>query len=105
MDDFYRRLFEELPCYVSVQDKDLRIIATNKMFERDFGISSGTHCYELYKGRPDKCRVCPVEKTFQDGKTHTNEEVVRHKNGEDVNVIVYTSPIRGQNGDITFPFP
>ena len=100
MDDFYRLLFEELPCYVSVQDKDLRIIATNKMFKRDFGTEAGTHCYQLYKGRRDRCSVCPVEKTFQDGRTHSNEEIVRRKDGEDVNVIVYTSPIRRPDGTI-----
>lgn len=97
MDDFYRRLFEALPCYVSIQDADFRLIATNEMYRRDFDVRPNAYCYEAYKGRTEKCPECPVEKTFLDGRTHSSEEIVKLKGGEEVHVIAYTSPIR--NGD------
>jgi len=100
MDELYRRTFEELPCYVSVQDRDLRLITTNRMFRRDFEVKSGSFCYQVYKGRSEKCPVCPVEKTFEDGKIHSTEEIVRRKGGEEVHVIVYASPLRRPNGEI-----
>ncbi len=100
MDDFYRRLFEVLPCYVSVQDKNYRLMATNEMYRRDFDVKPHSFCYEAYKGLNEKCPECPVEKTFDDGKTHTSEEIVRRKGDEEVNVIVYTAPIRNGSGEI-----
>ncbi|NIO27744.1 MAG: PAS domain-containing protein [Candidatus Latescibacteria bacterium] len=100
MKELYHRLFEELPCYVSVQDRDLRLIAVNSMFRRDFGGKPGAYCYQIYKGRAGKCADCPVKQTFRDGKSHASEEIVTRKDGEDVNVIVYTSPVRNPNGKI-----
>jgi signal transduction histidine kinase len=96
----YRRLFDAIPCYVSVQDKDFHVIASNKLFEKAFGGKKGAFCYQVYKGRSDKCPVCPVEKTFQDGKVHSSEEVVKLETGEDVNVIVYAAPIKNEAGEI-----
>jgi PAS domain-containing protein len=32
-----RTFFEEVPCYVTVQDRDLRILRSNRRFREDFG--------------------------------------------------------------------
>ena len=100
MEDLYSRLFEALPCYVTVQDRNLRLIAANGMFRRDFEGELGWYCYRVYKGRTEKCPNCPVEKTFRDGRTHSGEEIVTRKDGEEINVILYTSPIRKPDGGI-----
>jgi PAS domain S-box-containing protein len=100
MDELYRRLFEELPCYVTVQDREYRIVAANRMFRQDFKGEIGSPCYTIYKGRAEKCVECPVEKTFQDGNTHSSEEIVTLRTGEDINVITYTSPLRNEKGEI-----
>lgn len=100
MEDLYRHLFEAIPCYVSVQDRDFRLIATNEMYRRDFDVKPNSFCYQVYKGRTDKCPECPVEKTFLDGNIHSSEEIVKLKGGDEVNVIVYTSPIHNGDGEI-----
>lgn len=97
---FYRQCFDEMPCYVSVQDKDLRIVASNNRFKEDFGAGVGEHCYSVYKYRDEPCPVCPVAKTFEDGKSHSSEEVVESVYGDPVSVIVYTSPIRDEAGKV-----
>jgi len=97
----YKQLFEELPCYVTVQDKDLRIVAANRLFRRDFGDRIGSNCYEMYKGRHEKCPDCPAEKCFVDGGVHRSTEVVRQTDGRERWVKVYTAPIRGEDGEIT----
>lgn len=94
----YRALFEGVPCYISVQDRDFRILKTNRLFERDFGRSQGRKCYEVYKGRQQKCEVCPVEQTFDDGQIHFSEETVRRRSGEPVEMVVYTAPIMDHLG-------
>jgi len=96
----YRLLFEEVPCYISAQDRDLKIVQANRRFKEDFGNQVGAYCYELYKHRREPCLVCPVAMTFQDGRSHTSEEVVTSKSGEEINVLVNTAPIRNESGEI-----
>jgi PAS domain S-box-containing protein len=97
----YRQYFEALPCYLTVQDRDFRIVEANKRFLKDFGDFTGRHCYQVYKHRSEKCEVCPVDRTFRDGLGHGSEEVVRTLDGHDVSVIVYTTPVRNEAGEIT----
>ncbi len=98
--DRYRLIFEEVPCYISIQDQDLNIIEVNRRFREDFGDRLGCKCYEVYKHRTEQCFPCPVQATFQDGGVHQSEEVVTSKNGERANVLVYTTPIAEVNGEI-----
>ena len=96
----YRQLFEEVPCYISIQDRDLRVLEANRRFREDFGEYFGCKCYETYKHRNEECQPCPVQATFEDGQVHHSEEVVTSRNGEHVNVLVYTTPIKGADGGI-----
>ncbi len=96
----FNQLFEEVPCYISVQDKNLRVTASNKRFKKDFGSLIGGFCYEVYKHRTSPCRQCPVVATFKDGKSHTTEEIVTSKNGKQYNVLTQTAPIRDSEGEI-----
>ncbi|MGD8395617.1 MAG: PAS domain-containing protein [Candidatus Eiseniibacteriota bacterium] len=100
-DDLFRTYFDSMPCYLSVQDRDLKIVDANERFVESFGDPTGRYCYQVYKQRPDKCEDCPVERTFRDGQRHRSEQLVRTLAGEDVSVLVYTTPIRDADGTIT----
>jgi PAS domain S-box-containing protein len=97
----YQQVFEAMPCYLTVQDRDFRILTANRRFQEHFGDYRGRHCYQVYKLRPERCESCPVDRTFRDGQSHRSEEQVTCLNGTDVSVIVYTTPIRDENGNIT----
>ncbi len=90
----YKKLFDEIPAYVSIQDRDFRIIEANGRFRDDFGEKPGEFCYEIYKGRDSKCTDCPVEKTFNDGLRHGSEEVIITQQGLEIPVMVHTTPIK-----------
>jgi histidine kinase len=94
----YQTLFAEVPCQISVQDRDFRITQVNRVFEERFGDCQGEYCYRAYKGREEKCPVCPVEKTFQDGLRHYSEEAVVRKDGTLAYVLAFTSPIFDEEG-------
>ncbi len=96
----YRQLFEEVPCYISMQDQDLRIVEANRQFREDFGDSLGSKCHQVYMHRNEACVPCVVKQTFEDGQVHQSEEVVTSRRGEHVNVLVYTSPVRDADGQI-----
>lgn len=95
----FRNLFENVPCYLTVIDRYYRIAFYNKFFARDFGDSWGKNCFEIYKNRDSRCDNCPVEKTFADGSSHVSEEVWS-RGGQDVFVVINTSPITDEEGKI-----
>jgi PAS domain S-box-containing protein len=98
----YRQLFDIVPCYISVQDRNLRIVSANRRFREDFGDQLGGFCFETYKHRDEPCLICPVMATFQDGLYHTREEVVTNLRGELRNVLVQSAPIRDEEGEVEY---
>lgn len=96
----YKTLYNEVPCYISVQNKDFRLIDTNRRFREEFGGKTGDFCYCVYKRRDSHCEICPVAKAFEDGRVHTSEEIVASRKGEPVNTLVFAAPLRDISGEI-----
>jgi histidine kinase len=96
----YQTLFEEVPCQISVQDRDFRIIQVNSVFQERFGDRLGEYCYRAYKGRDEICPICPVDNTFKTGQAQFSEEVVLGKDGNPVYILVSTSPIFNEEGEV-----
>ena len=94
------RFFQQVPCYCTIQNRDMKIIRTNKLFREDFGTKLGELCYEAYKGSNKICINCPVVKTFADGKTHSTEETVITKEGKEAKMLVYTTPVTDEQGEV-----
>ena len=98
--DQFQNLFEMVPCIITVQDRDYRLISYNREFADKFAPHPGDYCYRAYKGRTEKCVDCPVEATFGDGQSHYSEETGVDKDGSVKHWIVRTTPLRDENGDI-----
>ena len=94
------RLFDEVPCYISIQGRDLKVLEANRRLEEDFGAPIGRRCFEVYKGRAVCCPECPVSRTFEDGRQHTSEEMLFDQRGLPHDVIVNTMPLRNRDGAI-----
>lgn len=96
----YQLLFEEVPCFISIQDRELNIVEANRMHREAFGTSFGGKCYKVYKHRNTKCEPCIIQQAFQDGKIHSREEVVTSQDKKHINVMVYAAPIKDENGNV-----
>ncbi len=96
----YQTLFERVPCTITVQDRNYRLIRYNREFSQKFNPQPGDYCYAAYKGRNQKCAICPVERTFEDGLSHFSEEKGLNKDGTPTHWIVNTAPIKNQEGEI-----
>lgn len=94
----YRQLFDQSPCYITVQNRDLEITAANRRFSADFDGEIGMHCYQAYKKRSTPCPDCPVERTFADGEPHQSEMVVTTKENEQCHLFIATAPITDESG-------
>ncbi len=97
----FQQLFNSVPCYITVQDRSLRIIESNDWFRKDFGDAVGKRCHEVYKRHDKACDHCPVLAAFEDGEVHCSEETVSTGSGDPISLIVYSMPIRDEHGDIT----
>ena len=97
----YHQLFEEVPCFITVVDREFRITAANRRFRDEFGENTGPTCYQVFKKRRVPCRDCPVRATFQDGQTHRTEMVVTAKDGARRNLLIWTAPITNAAGQTT----
>lgn len=98
--DEYQNLFESVPCLITVQDNNYKLLRYNKKFLKEFAPIPDDYCYHAYKGREKKCKTCPVELTFADGRSHHAEETGFDKDGTIKHWIVGTSPIFDDKGNI-----
>jgi len=96
----YQTLFERVPCIITVQDRNYRLIRYNREFSDKFKPLPGDYCYDAYKGRKQKCEICPVEQTFKDGRPHFSEEKGLSEEGKPTHWIVNTAPIKDENGEV-----
>lgn len=96
----YVRLFNEAPCYITVQDENLNIVETNRIFREHFNFKEKMTCYKVYKDRNEPCPDCPVLETLKDGKSHTAEFEVILKDGSRKDIYIQTSGITDDSGNI-----
>lgn len=98
--DMYRHLFEQVPCTITVQNKNYELVEFNQEFARRFNPEYGDYCYAAYKGLGSKCLNCPVEKTFLDGESHFSEESGVHRDGTRAHWFVKTAPLKDEEGNV-----
>ena len=91
-------LFEGVPCYVTVLDRDLEVIRANRRMRETFGTAPGKKCYQVYKRRDRPCRKCPALMVFEDGREHTAEQVGVTASGEEAHYVVTASPLSREGG-------
>ena len=96
----FQRLFDEAPCYISVQNPDYTIAEVNRRFSEDFPHAVGGFCHQIYRYRDEPCDCCPIQETFATGESRQIETVVTTSKGERKNVLVWFAPIRDVSGEI-----
>jgi len=93
-------IIDLLPCHISIQDLEHRLLFVNRSFKNDFGDGTGKLCHTVYKGSPNICRACPVEKTLQDKRIHVDEKTVQLPDGKICQMLIQSSPIMDANGEV-----
>ncbi len=97
----YNILFERVPGFISVIDRDFRIVRANKKLRDTFGEVRGKRCWEVYKKRKNKCRHCPADLTFKDGLDHVSSEVGKTTTGVETQYYVNTTPLSVRDGNVS----
>jgi signal transduction histidine kinase len=94
----YRLLFDNVPCYISVIDKDFRVVDSNALFRETFSKKGAQFCYQMYKQRDEVCTKCPAVAAFRTKKRTTSLQVGVDKSGNQTHYVVTAAPLK-MNGD------
>jgi len=98
----FKSLFEQVPCFICVINKDFEIVRQNSYMRELFRGCTGMRCYEVFKKRSTKCEDCHVDATFRDGKASGKEHCGLKVSGEEANYLSYTTPIVGDKGQVLY---
>jgi signal transduction histidine kinase len=93
-------IIDLLPCYISIQDLEHRLLFVNQSFKNDFGDGTGKLCHTVYKGSSHICRACPVEKTIRDKRIHVAEKTVQLPDGKICQMLIQSSPVLDTNSEV-----
>lgn len=96
----FNNIIDLLPCSISIQNSELQIVLVNQNFKKNFGDATGKLCYTVYKGSNEVCPSCPVKKSFRDKRMHISEETVQLLNGNRCQMLIQTSPILDDYGEV-----
>ena len=94
------RLFDAVPYWITIQDRDFRVVTASARLIADFGNHLGEKCYVAYKNRTEPCPDCPLQRTFEDGQEHTSQEALFDARGMPRHVLAKTAPVRNHAGEI-----
>jgi PAS domain S-box-containing protein len=94
------RYFNEMPCFVAIHDRNLKVVATNKLYRSRLGDKIGRNSWEIYAGKESDRITCPVAKTFENGRGLRRKETIEYTDGSRFSAMVHTAPIRNSRGEI-----
>ena len=94
------RYFNEMPCFVAIHNRDLKVVATNNLYRSRLGDKVGRNSWEIYGGKMSERASCPVAKTFENGRGLRRKETIEYIDGSRFSAMVHTAPIRDSQGEI-----
>jgi len=100
----YRAIFNSITSPMHVLDADFRItMANKKLLEMENKTEEeiiGKLCYEILKGKKERCELCAVQKAIKTGKPATMEDKYFLANGSLGYFNFFAYPIFDENGEL-----
>ncbi len=96
----YHQLFDAVPSYIAVVDRQLRLNAANRKFKEQFGGQAGGRFFDILRPASFPAHRDPVSITARDGVPHQGEMVVTAQDGAQYNMIAWTAPITTATGKL-----
>ncbi len=94
------RFFNEMPCFVSIHDRDLRVLAVNPLYRERLGDRVGGRSWEIFAERSGAESTCPVRRTIETGQAQRSRETILFSDGRRWPAMVHTVPIRNSRGEL-----
>lgn len=94
------RYFNEMPYFVSIHSHDCKVLATSPAYKARLGNKIYHDSWEIYAEHQASRESCPVGRTVDTGNVLTTRATVRYLSGARVPVIVHTSPVFNDDGEV-----
>lgn len=94
----YEQLFNAVPSYVAVLDRNLNITAANRNFIKAFGDHTGQRFYDIFRPAAFPVHQEPLAQTYSDGLPHKGEIVLTAPDGSSYTMMAWTNPIQTPSG-------
>ncbi len=98
----YRTIFDNVPCYITVINRNFEVVNSNRHFQNTFGKDAGKYCFDIYKKRKEICEKCPAKMVFKDGRTHHSLQEGYDKKGHKVIYMVTTTPYSKEDRQVNY---
>lgn len=92
--------FNELPCFISIHNRYLEVVAVNQLYADRLGQMVGKNSWEAYSQRQGSGNACPVARTVEEGRGQRSRESLVDTEGREVPVIVHTAPVFSKDGKV-----
>ncbi|NJB68482.1 PAS domain S-box-containing protein [Desulfobaculum xiamenense] len=92
--------FNAMPCFISVHNAYMEIVAVNQLYRAKLGDMVGRNSWDLYADPNAKDAGCPVGRTFATGRGQRARMTLRTPDNGEIPVIVHTAPILDQDGEV-----
>jgi signal transduction histidine kinase len=97
-----QELWDQVPVSISVIDSSFHIVDANRCFAQTYGDWRDRPCYEVYKGRKERCENCAAAETFEDGLNRVREETGIVRDGLQTYYLVNMLPFVQPDGEIRY---
>lgn len=92
--------FNQMPYFISIHSRDMRVLATNSTYRKFFGNRTSQPSWAIYTGNHASRETCPVGQTIGSITVMSTRARVQYSSGIKLPVIVYTSPIYNNDGEV-----
>ncbi len=96
------QLWDQVPVRIAVIDREFQIVEANQSFSEAYGEWRTRPCFEVYKGRNERCERCGAVRTFADGVTRVREEQGVAVGGQPTYYLVHLLPLARPDGAIPY---
>lgn len=97
-----QELWDQVPVSIAVIDRSFHIIEANRCFARTYGKWRERPCYEVYKGRAERCENCAAAETFEDARVRVREETGIVRDGLQTYYLVHMLPLIRPSREIPY---
>jgi PAS domain S-box-containing protein len=96
----YQLIFDSVPCFVAVLDREQRVAANNRAFVEEFGDKVGAAFRDIFLVEEEAFGASPVLRTLQNGRSSHGEMVLTGPNGRRYTLLVWAAPMSSAAGKL-----
>ncbi|MBF0105686.1 MAG: PAS domain-containing protein [Deltaproteobacteria bacterium] len=96
----YKLIFDNVPCYITVIDRDFRVVKANGFFNDKFSHQGKTYCYEMYKNGNQPCEDCVAREVFKTGRKQRGLQTGIDKDGTESHYMTTVAPLLFDKGQV-----